>query len=1053
MGRTRPELVSGRYGLHFHHCNDGSIGSVVEGCVIFDTGNRAYVPHTSHGISMNHNVAFNCMEASFWWDFQELSHNITWDGNLSALVCLNGIDGGCRGMEMNMGDGNVAKNNVAVYCHNGDEHHLGAYVWSADSEGVWIFENNLSHSNRSGLFVWQNTSSNHTIVGHESYNDHLGVFHGAYINLYTYTNCHFYNSLVRVKATSGNSSGVRFENTIFDGANVRPFVTEIYPSPVASGADYNAFRECTFKNYKETAVRINTFPIASEITRKHISLIKCNFSGKMVDFTKESAYDSKAYIQPASGGCSVISKAGVSAIASFAPYLYGTGKGLKGEYFNGSNFDNLAFSRIDSMIMFQQWTYDKAASPTQVHHKIKGDNYSMRWTGMVEAQYSEVYKFRLAGSGGFRLWINNVQVIDSWIDRADNKDSVTSLGINLVAGQKYNIKLEHMNMGGARACQLYWECPSLGRSVHIPQSQLYSDPVTSPLFAQNQRPVANAGADITIALPVNSTSLNGSASTAGIIKSYEWSQISGPKPANILNSGSLMTDVKDLVEGTYMFRLLLTDKAGNTATDNVLVTVNPAPTTQNTPLVANAGSDIMLTLPANVIVLDASASTPTASIEIYEWSQVSGPSSAKIVNKNLSATQVTDFVEGTYLFKLQITDKKGKTATDDITVIVNPAGTTDPKPVLVANAGADLTLVHPVNTAVLDASGSSPIADIKSYEWTKVSGPGLAFITHKNNAQTQVRNLSPGVYLFKLKITDKAGNSATDDVLITVNPDSKKPSPPLANAGSDITITLPSNSVVLDGSASSPAGSIKSYEWSKVSGPSGISSGNKNSVNFKISDLVEGSYVFNLQVTNTDGLISNDEVVVTVKAQPPVANAGSDISTSFPMNSVVLNGSSSFAPTGITKYEWTKVSGPRFYRIANKNAISPVIKDMEVGTYVFQLQITDKNGATAEDVVTVNVSAGNGTTQSGQKQPMVNLNIKASPNPSPVDVNTTIKVTSNYGYPITVRIYDRWGKLVATFTNLKNNQMVTWNAQGEKGTYFANAEQGTVTKTMQIIKL
>src|SRR5690242_3532552 len=45
--------------------------------------------------------------------------------------------------------------------------------------------------------------------------------------------------------------------------------------------------------------------------------------------------------------------------------------------------------------------------------------------------------------------------------------------------------------------------------------------------------------------------------------------------------------------------------------------------------------------------------------------------------------------------------------------------------------------------------------------------------------------------------------------------------PPVANAGSNISITLPVDSTVLDGSASKdPDGTIQSYSWSRVSGPS-----------------------------------------------------------------------------------------------------------------------------------------------------------------------------------------------------------------------------------------
>jgi hypothetical protein len=1048
----------------------------------------------SNGIAMNHNVAFNCMEASFWWDFQELSHYITWDGNLSALVSLNGVDGACRGMELNMGDGNVAINNVVVYGHNGDENSQGAYVWNADSEGVWLFENNLSHSNRSGLFVWQNTSNNHTIVGHESYNDHLGIFHGAYINSYTYTNCYFYNSLVRVKATSGNSSGVRFEKTVFDGANLKAYVTEIFPSPVASGGDYNAFRECTFKNYQETAVRINTFPISGENTRKHISLIKCNFSGKMVDFTKESAHDSKAFIQPASGGCSIISQAGVTATTTFAPYIYGDGKGLKGEYFNGSNFEDLAFTRIDSMLMFQQWTYDKAASPTQVHHRIKSDRYSMRWTGMVEAQFSESYKFRVQGSGGFRLWIDNVNVIDSWSDRTDNQDSVTSAGINLVAGQKYDIKLEHMNAGGARACQLFWECPSLGRSIHVPQSQLYSDAVLSVVPVQNRAPVAVAGDDVTITLPVNTVFLDGSKSSPfPSIKSYKWQQISGPAAGNIVNTNGATTQVKDLVEGIYLFRLQIVDQWGTSGTDEVVVNVNPVAKNSNpqTPLVANAGPDITLQLPVSAAVLDASASSPLDQIKSYEWTKVSGPVLATITNSTASTTEIKDLSEGTYIYKLQITDKAGNIATDDVAVIVNPAATKpNQQPTLVAEAGADINLTLPTSTVILDGSASSPTSSIKSFEWSKVSGPSQGTIINRNGSSTTVMSLAEGTYVFRLQITDNSGNSATDKVTVTVAPPSAtnktKQAPLVANAGLDTTLTLPTNVAVLDGSASSPSAAIATYEWSQTSGPSKLILGNKNATSLKITELLEGVYVFNLKVTDNDGTVANDEVWVTVKPQPPVANAGPDASISLPVDSVVLNGWASSAPSGIAVYEWTKLSGPSKYRIINKNAISPVIKDLEVGVYVFQLQITDRKGISAVDEVTITVNPGSGANQtgSGNNQPgngntnqpgngnnnqtgngsnqtgngrtqtaPINLNITASPNPSYVRMDTIFKVTSNYELPITVKIYNRWGKLEASFQNIRHGSTVRWGAQSQSGSYYAIAEQGSVTKTVQITKL
>jgi hypothetical protein len=476
-GSRRAQLVLGRYALHFHHCYEGSRGSMVEGCAFHDLGNRVYVPHMSHGITMRNNVAFNSMETAFWWDFQESTHDTLWERNLVALVAANGIDSSSMGMSLGQGDGNIARGNVLVYGHHGDPHGHGGYVWDADNEGVWTFEDNLSHSNVTGLFVWQNTSLNHTIVRHESYNDNLAVFHGAYANSYTYTGGHIHGGIVRVKATSGNASGVRFENFTFDGANCVPHCVDIYPSPAASGIDTNVFRQCEFQN-APVGLLMNTFPVSNETTRKHVDLVMCAFTDikATVDFSKEATLDSWFRIQPASGPCSrIVHATGLEEIKPFAPYHYGTGTGLTGSYFLGPDFDKPVFSRIDSMIMFQQWSYDKGASPHGVHHLIERDEFSVRWTGQVEPQFGEPHTFYVQGGGGFRPWIDGRQVIDSWHESAENTATVESDPVALSAGRRYALRLETFNRGGARGCQLFWNCKGLGRMVHVPQSQLYLD--------------------------------------------------------------------------------------------------------------------------------------------------------------------------------------------------------------------------------------------------------------------------------------------------------------------------------------------------------------------------------------------------------------------------------------------------------------------------------------------------------------------------------------------------------------------------------------------------
>lgn len=89
-------------------------------------------------------------------------------------------------------------------------------------------------------------------------------------------------------------------------------------------------------------------------------------------------------------------------------------------------------------------------------------------------------------------------------------------------------------------------------------------------------PVANAGADRSVNLPISTTTLNGSGSTDsdGTIISYAWSQLSGPS-CSISNPSSVSTPVTGMTTpGIYTFNLLVTDNNGLTDNDTVAVTIN-----------------------------------------------------------------------------------------------------------------------------------------------------------------------------------------------------------------------------------------------------------------------------------------------------------------------------------------------------------------------------------------------------------------------------------------------------------------------------------------------
>jgi len=89
--------------------------------------------------------------------------------------------------------------------------------------------------------------------------------------------------------------------------------------------------------------------------------------------------------------------------------------------------------------------------------------------------------------------------------------------------------------------------------------------------------------------------------------------------------------------------------------------------------------------------------------------------------------------------------------------------------------------------------------------------------------------------------------------------------PPIAVAGLDQSITLPSDSVLLDGRRSSdPDGRISSYLWTKISGSASFNIIKPSDSITKVKALVPGTYQFELKVTDNGGLYAKDTIVVIV---------------------------------------------------------------------------------------------------------------------------------------------------------------------------------------------
>jgi hypothetical protein len=184
----------------------------------------------------------------------------------------------------------------------------------------------------------------------------------------------------------------------------------------------------------------------------------------------------------------------------------------------------------------------------------------------------------------------------------------------------------------------------------------------------------------------------------------------------------------------------------------------------------------------------------------------------------------------------------------------------------VAIAGDDIEISLPADSASLNGSLSfDPDGRIAKWKWTKINGPGPHQVVFSDSAKTPVKDLTLGVYQFELQVTDNLGLSARDTVEVAVGTTGKTP---IACAGQDMVIELPSNAAILDASCSTdPDDNIKNYLWTKIAGPLSFNIINATFPQTEVNNLSEGTYLFQLKVTDSIGLSSMDTIQVTVKKQ------------------------------------------------------------------------------------------------------------------------------------------------------------------------------------------
>jgi RHS repeat-associated protein len=385
----------------------------------------------------------------------------------------------------------------------------------------------------------------------------------------------------------------------------------------------------------------------------------------------------------------------------------------------------------------------------------------------------------------------------------------------------------------------------------------YSAPSTVVISTVHSRPVANAGPNQFVAQ--NSTvTLNGTGSYSPDHSSltYTWAILSQPTGAGATLSNPHVVSPTFAANslGVYVAQLIVNDGMLNSFPSTVEIN---ALTPQ--PPIVSAGTNASIELPTNTYGLQGSVTAGWAGGHPTSlWTEVSGPGTVTFASATSPVTTATFPGVGSFVLKLTGTDG---TLSNNATVTITVLAINKPP---VVSAGPDQSIQLPTQTVNLAGSATDdglPPNGGLTYLWSKDSGPGTVTFGNTAAAATTATLSVPGVYFLRLSVSDTqlTGTAAARITLLPAH------TAPTVSAGNNQIITLPVNSVTLNGSVTGhglPAGAVLTSTWSFVSGPGSVSFANANSPVTTATFSAVGTY--DLRLAANDGTLASSADVTIV---------------------------------------------------------------------------------------------------------------------------------------------------------------------------------------------
>ena len=377
-------------------------------------------------------------------------------------------------------------------------------------------------------------------------------------------------------------------------------------------------------------------------------------------------------------------------------------------------------------------------------------------------------------------------------------------------------------------------------------------------------------------------------------------------------------------------------------TARLLLAPPPPP---NVAPVADAGTGYSVNEGSSVSLSGAASSDSDGTIVSWEWDFDYDGSTFDADATGMSPLFSAAGLDGPTVrtVALRVTDDDGAVhiVTVNVTVVnVAPA----------ASAGTDQTVVAGTQVSLSGGHTDAGAADTHSYSWdvlhngqSVASGAGASFSFTPSAA---------GTYVVTLTVTDDDGASATSTVTVTAT---QPPPPPgfAANAGRDQE-GVEGTRVMLSGGVTGATADIVSWQWRLISADNGQVIADGSAQNFSFTPADNGVYVLELTVTDANGAVVSDRVMVSVANAAPVVRVGDDRAGNEGTRQSITGRFTDAGSADTHAFLWTVRAG-NGQVVESGTSTSFSFVPMDNGTYTVKFKVTDDDGASgcAKMIITV----------------------------------------------------------------------------------------------------